>query len=521
MLVASVRPAAAAPAPERLLVVIDQGSLQAPDCDAVSAVVGALAVAAPADALEVVVASGGDAVRPSPTQSAVRAALCGSTAFLDRPSAALSASEAFEILRKNEAVRDAVIRRTCGATPAAGCGAGVAAGAEALARDLRERSDAFATTLERLAIESDPAGAMMLISAGPPTPDLSRAILRRVGRAAAGARLRTTVLVVDSRSPGALARAQRRALSALRDALRGSSVPLGDRAAVSRAVDELLGARAASTPPARHAPTPPVHADEIVRRAAAHVAEFARQAVVILATERYEQQIKSRAGSFGLSGSTRMGITRGRRTLESEVALVQVLDGSLWMIARDVLAVDGRAVAERPSIAASMPTDSLDAALRYLKETADSGARFNIGDIRRNLNTPTLALLVLLDAFRHRFDFRVTDTDDGGATILEFEERATPTLFQVNDLPAPSGGRLWVDRASGAVRRTELVLASDRPASRATVTVDYEHVPEVAAWMPIRMTEKYEEPGKRESDWIECTAIYSRFRRFTVTTKIR
>jgi hypothetical protein len=160
--------------------------------------------------------------------------------------------------------------------------------------------------------------------------------------------------------------------------------------------------------------------------------------------------------------------------------------------------------------------------LQYLREVADANARFNIGDIRRNLNTPTLALLVLTDAFRHRFAFRAEKVDAAGTTVLHFEEDVEPTVFQVNAASALSTGRFWVDARTGAVRRTELVLASNvGTAARATITVDYEPVAEAGAWMPLRMTEKYEVPGQRESDWIECTATYSNYKRFSVTTRIK
>ena len=77
----------------------------------------------------------------------------------------LSFTEAAEILRKNEAVRDTVIRRAC---PTSGdCGAAVHAAALALTRDTEVAS---ATKLQHLAslARQQPATTLVLVTAGGP-----------------------------------------------------------------------------------------------------------------------------------------------------------------------------------------------------------------------------------------------------------------------------------------------------------------------------------------------------------------
>jgi hypothetical protein len=511
--------------PSRLLVVVDQGSLLAEHCEAVSKAVGTIAAQWPDSGIDVMVTSGDRPVTPSPTEAAVRGSLCGSSAFLDAPGAPISAAEAFEILRKNEAVRDSVIHRTCGTRPAPGCGTGVAARAEALARGLSERSNEFLRLLHDTLASPGRPDALILISGGLPSAALSDSRLRRLRAIARETAVPTSIIAAHGASKGALRTTQERSLSTIAAALKSAVTSLDDPAAAAMIVSQFAASRPDAEAGASPAPAARPSVDGavagLVAMASAHVGEFARNAAVVLAAEDYEQRVKSRAGSFGLSGSTRMGIIRAQRTLRSEVALVQVLDGTLWLIARDVLAVDGRAVSERPTLGPSIRTDSVNEALRYLREVADSGARFNLGGIRRNLNTPTLALLVVTDAFRERFDFRLGGSS-GDTRILHFEERAEPTWLQIDGSWARTTGRIWLDARTGVVRRTELVLASiQRPPSRATVTVDYERVAEVDAWMPVRMAEKYEEIGSRESDWIECGATYSNFRRFRVATRIR
>jgi hypothetical protein len=511
------------------VVVIDQGSLMADDVETVARTVGTIVKAGAGAPPEVVVASGEATVRPSPTEEAVRESLKGSSAFLDAPGAPMGAAEALEILRGNEAVRDALILRMCGAPAAPGCGGSVRAHAESLARTLQKRSEAFLRVVAELVKADGEAGApaaLILITAGPATDRLPGSAVRRLRDTARGTALRVALVhPLRSDGPGRLPAVQAASISKMAAALNANVLTTNDLEGLHATARRMFEALATENGPLRASPSNPAHSDSattaLVERAARHVQEFARRFRIVLATEEYEQQVKSRAGSFGLSGSTSAGIVRERRKLQSEIALVQALDGALWMIARDVLSVDGRPVASRPPLAASIPTDHAENALRYLREVAEQGARFNLGGIRRNLNTPTLALLVASTAYRDRFEFRARSERRGATTLVEFRERSTPTLLQINAAPARSTGRLWIEPASGAIHQTELVLAADGPfGSRAVIVVDYGFNTQVGAWVPLRMEEKYEEPG-RENDWIECVATYSNYKQFSVTTRIR
>jgi len=73
-------------------------------------------------------------------------------------------------------------------------------------------------------------------------------------------------------------------------------------------------------------------------------------------------------------------------------------------------------------------------------------------------------------------------------------------------------GRVWAEPGSGAIVRTELLLA-DR-VSNGTCTVEFRIDPRIGIRVPIKMTERYGMTGET----IDAVARYSDFRRFTVST---
>ncbi|WP_410964005.1 hypothetical protein, partial [Salmonella sp. SAL4448] len=80
-------------------------------------------------------------------------------------------------------------------------------------------------------------------------------------------------------------------------------------------------------------------------------------------------------------------------------------------------------------------------------------ARYNIGRVVRNINEPTLALLVLDGTHRSRFKFKSgTPRASGGRTLvpLSFRERERPTLIRSHTgAPIYTSGELLVEADSG------------------------------------------------------------------------
>jgi hypothetical protein len=99
--------------------------------------------------------------------------------------------------------------------------------------------------------------------------------------------------------------------------------------------------------------------------------------------------------------------------------------------------------------------------------------------------------------------------------VIEFKETERPTFISTaggRDLPV--SGRIWVDEASGTVRKTHLDAVDSLV--EAHITVTYRRDDPLGLWVPARMDERYRAAG--DSAQVTGTATYSRFRRFQVTT---
>jgi hypothetical protein len=96
-------------------------------------------------------------------------------------------------------------------------------------------------------------------------------------------------------------------------------------------------------------------------------------------------------------------------------------------------------------------------------------------------------------------------------------------VFQVDGVPAPSSGRVWI-APDGSVLKTVLVLqratdSMNRNGGRATITVEYQYSPKYQVWLPSRVSEPYEYPGVSGSE-VMASATYSDYRRFETGARI-
>jgi len=332
----------------------------------------------------------------------------------------------------------------------------------------------------------------------------------------------------------------RKGLQAVRDALRESHATLairdtGSAGAAARGVTrlrEFTGAERIHDETAKPASRANAEAvkplPESLTAAKAHAARFAQEAATLLADEHYLQEVKTRPSSASLASMSRnstAGITIERRVLDSEVALIHVIDGELWLLARDVQRVDGKPLpsAQRIPLPAVHPSSTPEA-LKKFQEIAAQGARFNIGAIERNLNVPTLALWLLTPAISDRLTFSTAgkDTVDGKpCEVIRFKEKREPYLFVADGEPKPVSGRVWVDPVQSAVLRTELILegrSNARSTTRAQVTVSYARDPVLSAWVPTSMSERYD--GDSTPGFVTGASTYTNYRQFSTGARI-
>ena len=251
---------------------------------------------------------------------------------------------------------------------------------------------------------------------------------------------------------------------------------------------------------------------DLIARVGAYVGEFYRSFGSVVAEERYEQAIRRAPGSS--TTSVRRGDTGPvATTLVSDFLLVQV-PGEGWLPFRDVFERDGQQVRDREERLAKIFLSGSRASFEQARAIMNESARYNIGNVQRNINVPTMVLTFLTDDERPHFSFKTGKSDDEGL-VIEYRETARPTYVKTtNDRDLPVNGRLWVDEQTGTIRKTELHAVDTNV--EAHITVTYSLDPGLGVWVPSRMEERYR--GGRDSLEVRGTATYSRFRRFQVKT---
>lgn len=434
----------------------------------------------------------------------------------------LSIGEAFDILRKNEAVRDTVIRRTCGAR--GNCGAAVHAAATALLDD----ADAAATRKVRALLDvgrTAHARTIVVITAGWPCRDVNRLGADTVIRELRSSGVTIAVWRLPSLVP--FGRGVQDAAEALASRVGGTLMAIGDERDAARARATIVQpVEASSTPPSppperiSESPDAPaagtvgadVYLDSGLQRAAAYVERFEKTFSAVIWHERYHQEDRI-LRAFKSSGG-KFDTLAGRRDLDSELLLLWLPNDAAWIAVRDVIAVDGvpRSAADRHVKAALNDAALSIGKLRVL--AADNG-RFNIGQIVRTFNEPTLALTFLDAHYRQRFSFArgEGETIDGHPTIVyTFTERTRPTIIQDRTYDVPARGAFWIDDATGEVRQTTLELADTAGRLRGTMKVRYAPHEAFDVLVPVEMQERYSSAGSGER--VTAVATYSDFRRF-------
>jgi hypothetical protein len=120
-------------------------------------------------------------------------------------------------------------------------------------------------------------------------------------------------------------------------------------------------------------------------------------------------------------------------------------------------------------------------------------ARFNIGDVDRNVNTPIFSLLLLGGRVR------------GKGVAHDDPDRR-------RERPADEG-RFWIDPATGGVLMSELTVKNRK--IQATIDVSYQSEPLLGLPVPIEMRERYE--NRKTGSVVAGRATYGRFRQLQVT----
>ena len=138
--------------------------------------------------------------------------------------------------------------------------------------------------------------------------------------------------------------------------------------------------------------------DELLFRASQSVVAYERVFSNAVAEEHYLQRILRFNGTV-----------RRQRDLRSDMLLVQLPGAVSWFGFRDVFEVDGKPVRDRDERLQKLFLDEARPPVEQATVLTRESARYNIGEVVRTVNLPTIALAFLHPLNQHRFDFKRLD----------------------------------------------------------------------------------------------------------------
>jgi hypothetical protein len=253
----------------------------------------------------------------------------------------------------------------------------------------------------------------------------------------------------------------------------------------------------------------------LLARIAGQVAQFKAEFSLIVGVEHYDQLQR-----------TADGRTRTRH-LVSDVFFYRPESTGPAMTVRTVRRVDGRPTdtsGDRIADALALPGSRR---LEQLRALADSGALYNLGNLQRNFNEPTVALTFAAPDFQPRFKFALDGTEDVNGELLQrvkFSEVDRPTIIRDAQGGAniPASGRLWTSD-DGVIRQTELHLETRRD-TLVNIRVSYGVDERLGVMVPVSMDEDYRYRDRDRDNqrfvFITGHAVYSDYRRFETSGRV-
>lgn len=256
-------------------------------------------------------------------------------------------------------------------------------------------------------------------------------------------------------------------------------------------------------------PEPDTSPRAVVAKAVEYLKEYKEAVKFVLADETSVQQVFNRAQ-----------VRTAERETSGEYFLAYLAGEGRWVGVRDIAKVNGVPVEQRDNLRELLTLGNFS---RVGRQLADRNARYNIGNVSRNMNDPMLALLILDDKQRGRFKFErrlVERTASGSLVTLAFTERDEPTLVRGADGSRIfSTGELVIDAASGRLARTVITL-KDKATTGTLTTVFTEH-DKLGLWLPASMDERYDHKRGNVAELVVVKSTYSNYRRFNVNVTIK
>jgi hypothetical protein len=211
--------------------------------------------------------------------------------------------------------------------------------------------------------------------------------------------------------------------------------------------------------------------------------------------------------------------------LRSDVLLVKLAGDDWWMQFRDVFEVDHRPIRDRDQRLYKLFVDARADARAHAQTIQNESSRYNLGPVTRTINIPIMAMLFFEQINQPRLDFKLGKSGNvkrfselaaaDDVWVIEFRENGAGTMVKgANNRDIPSHGRVWIDRTTGRILRTELITEDTQ--LRALVDVTYKMTPGIDVLVPGEMREIY--LVRQTETRIDGKATYDKFRQFTVST---
>jgi hypothetical protein len=246
---------------------------------------------------------------------------------------------------------------------------------------------------------------------------------------------------------------------------------------------------------------------DVLKRAAAYVDTQADLLPQLVAEERSRQKQEPRFRADDVT------VSRLERETWADFAWVRIEGLPDALGVRDVRAVDGQPVGNEGRLERLLRIPMSERFAAVQKLLAES-ARYNLAPGSRNMNLPTFALFLLHRTLQPRFSWKMEESE-GRAVVLAFKERDRPTVIRGPRLENVfCQGRVWIDPATGEIRRTELRAQVGDPGDGFYTTyflaVDFANEPSLQILLPRHLRERYE----TRMTIVTGDAEYVNYRRF-------
>jgi len=262
----------------------------------------------------------------------------------------------------------------------------------------------------------------------------------------------------------------------------------------------------------------------LLGRAGWYVDEFIEKFSNVVAEERYLQDSTiplptglsvGGRGAGPLASAMLLG-TATHREMRSDFLFVSLQGSFDWLPFRDVFELDAIPIRDREERLTKLFLQPSADSTKQAERIREEAARYNLGNMKRTINNPVLAVAILQGDFQQRFRFTLGKPDPTvGPTvwIIEYKETERPTLIQgKGGIDLFAEGRLWVEAETGRLMKTEMLLI--QPLLRGLVTTVFKFDERFGIAVPTEMVEQYITDNGTQ---VTAKATYDRFRRFDVS----